>query len=76
MFMLLEKVWRLKFSVILVLVLLLVGCELQTNENFDESNIKVKGESFSIVREIEKFKDVKFGLGEKFFVEGIDFFLL
>lgn len=74
MFMLLEKVWRLKFSVILVLVLLLVGCELQTNENFDESNIKVKGESFSIVKEIEKFKDVKFGLGEKFFVEGIDFF--
>lgn len=73
--MLQEKAWKLKYSILFILILLiLVGCEGQVEEPVEseitETNLVQKR---SILEDIERFKDVKFGLGEKFFVEGIDF---
>ncbi|MEN2998472.1 MAG: hypothetical protein ABDH28_05500 [Brevinematia bacterium] len=83
--MLQEKEWKLKFNLLLLEILnikviplilavsITLGCETPNHhsENLEETNLIAT--KSKIVEEIEKFKDVKFGLGEKFLIEGIDY---
>lgn len=73
--MLQEKVWKLKCNILFILTFLfLVGCEGQVEESVESEIVETNlSQKRSILEDIERFKDVKFGLGEKFFIEGIDF---
>ncbi|MCX8029017.1 MAG: hypothetical protein N2712_03380 [Brevinematales bacterium] len=78
--MLLGKVWKLRYRLLsLLLIVAILGCEQVTDEqtkaHFSENIVSGSDTSkrSSILEQVEKFKDVKFGLGEKFFIEGVDF---
>lgn len=73
--MLPEKEWKLKFSVIFLIIFFLSGCDLFVQEKSPEKENQNKNPTPrpKTLEEIEKLKDIKFGLGEKFLVEGIDF---
>lgn len=70
--MLLEKGWKLKFSVLLLFILF-GGCEVfdqSQSEALSETNIS---KTYTEDKETLKLKGIKLGLGEKFLIEGVDF---
>ncbi|MFN4244674.1 MAG: hypothetical protein ACK4F9_00805 [Brevinematia bacterium] len=74
----LEREWRLKFSLIFLSFLCLFLSFVVSSCGTKSEDIPIEdslSQNVKIFEELEKFKDVKFGLGEKFLMEGIDFLI-